>query len=335
MKVTVTAPARIDLAGGTLDIFPLYIFEGGGMTVNMAIDMVSMAQVETVGGREIIIKSLDLGEEARAESLEELAPSGVLELVMRAVKFCAPREGLHISIKNMAPKGSGLGASSSLLVALMWALQGAARERLDPAVLIDWCANVEAQSLGIPTGKQDYYAAFYGGFSAIHFNERAIRREGLSLSAPFLEALKESLVLSFTGISHFSGATNWDMMKGYIDNAGGTREKMKHIGRTAVKMRESLINEDMDALASALAEEWDNRKHLAEGVSNKKIDAMVEAAAREGAMASKICGAGGGGCMVTLAPPSRRARVMKALEEAGAAILDFSPAGGGVRAVEG
>jgi len=333
MTLSCHAPTRIDLAGGTLDIFPLYIFEGGGLTVNCAITLFS--RVELSPGENITITARDLGVSVSAPSAEELKPEGVLELLMRAVRFARPSGGLTIVTENNVPKGSGLGASSSLLVTLLWALLGEKRAATDPHTFIDWCANIEAQSLGIPTGKQDYYAAFFGGLSAIHFDERGITREAITPSESFMSTLGRSLILSYTGISHFSGATNWDMMKGYIDNTGSTRDNMKRIKETAYAMRESLIAEDLAALARALSEEWENRKTLAEGVTNDTIEKMVAAARDKGALASKICGAGAGGCMITIAPPEKRAGVMEALESQGAVILDCAISPEGVTVEEG
>jgi D-glycero-alpha-D-manno-heptose-7-phosphate kinase len=330
MKITASAPTRIDLAGGTLDIFPLYVFEGGGVTVNCAIDLLSTIEAEEIPGSRISIRSIDLNEEVEAESVEQLLPRGTLDLMMRAVKFCRPAEGLKITTKNNVPKGSGLGASSSLLVALMWSLQGEARKNIETDTFIDWCANVEAQSLGIPTGKQDYYAAFHGGLSAIFFDERGIRHEALKPGGDFMKILSSSLILSYTGISHFSGATNWDMMKSYIDNVGNTRVHMKNIKATAFRMREHLLDGDIRAVGAVLGEEWENRKVLAPGVTNRRIDDMVEAANSEGAYSSKICGAGGGGCLVTIAPPERRQKVIEALRSLDAEIMEFSLAGQGV-----
>jgi len=333
MKLTVSAPTRIDLAGGTLDIFPLYVFEGGGVTVNCAISLTSHVELVPRGDSRVIIKSADLGLEVESSTGGELNPGGALDLLMRAVKFSSPSGGLTIVTRNTVPKGSGLGASSSLLVALMRALTFHGGKTVAPGTLIDWCANVEAQSLGIPTGKQDYYAAYYGGISAIHFNEKGIRREGLKLSKGFMKTLGECLVLSYTGISHFSGATNWDMTRSYIDNAGATREHMKNIKKTAYQMREALLSEDLKAVAATLAEEWENRKRLADGVSNEKTDTIMGAAKKAGALASKICGAGGGGCMITIVPPGKRQAVIKGIEASGAEVLNFSIQSTGVKLV--
>jgi D-glycero-alpha-D-manno-heptose-7-phosphate kinase len=189
--------------------------------------------------------------------------------------------------------------------------------------IIDWGANLEARSLGIPTGKQDYFAAVYGGIGAIWFDTRGERREGLALSGEFLRELEGRLILIFTGISHFSGTNNWNMMKRYIDGKGDTVERMRGIRDTAFRVRESLLSEDMEAFARGISIEWENRKGLARGVTTRRIDRLVDFLADEGATASKICGAGGGGCLLSLAGKGRKEKIVAALKERGYMVMDF------------
>lgn len=333
MKLRVTAPTRIDLAGGTLDIYPLYIFQGGGLTVNMAISPESVVEIETRSDGAIRICSADLGCSGEYESVEALETGGELDLLIRAVRFFRPCTGLNIRAESSVPKGSGLAASSSLLVALMYGLGKICGRETDPHRFIDWCANVEAACLGIPTGKQDYYAAYFGGISAISFQDSCIEHRHLNMTRGFVKMLPESLVLSFTGISHFSGTNNWNMMKRCIDDED-TRRRMGQIALTALKMQEAVESSDLQRIASVLEEEWRSRKELAEGVSNERIDGMMKAAKEAGALASKICGAGGGGCMATLCEPRDREKVKEALKAQGGEILDFRMQEKGVQAVE-
>ena len=322
MKITATTPNRIDLAGGTLDIHPLYIFENGGMTVNLGIDLESRVELETREDKRIVLTSHDLGLTREYESLSALksAPpfGGPLDLLARAVVFFEPSTGLTLRTRNDAPRGSGLGASSALLMAMFGALSRLEAEPPSIPHLIDWGANLEAQNLAIPTGKQDYFAAIYGGLSAIWFELRGNRHEAIEPANDFLSVLDSHIVLSFTGVSHFSGTNNWNMMKRYIDREGDTVERLGAIRETAHAMREAVSRGDIQAIAEVLDEEWRHRKELAEGVSTPEIDRMVASARRAGAYASKICGAGGGGCLFTLAPPSSAEQVRKALRAEGA-----------------
>ncbi len=187
--------------------------------------------------------------------------------------------------------------------------------------LIRHGAALEAQNLGIPTGLQDYFGALLGGIKALSFGVSGSGVERLAPSPGFREELDRAVVLSFTGLSHFSGTSNWNMLKRYIERQGDTVERMYAIQDTAHQMWAALKAEDLASVARALNREWENRRGLAEGVTTPAIDLMVEAAREAGALASKICGAGGGGCLLTLARPERRESVEEALKQAGARIL--------------
>lgn len=331
MIIYADAGTRIDLAGGTLDIFPLYLFEDYGITVNAAVDLNSHVRVATRKDRKIVLIAEDLNLVEEARSLEALQPAGVMDLVARIIRFYAPRQGIEVTTRSNVPKGSGLGASSSLLISLSTALVRLTRKNVEPEKIIEYGANIEAQSIRIPTGKQDYYPPMYGGFNALWFRTEGIQRERLKLSRNFRDELHQRLILSFTGESRFSGTSNWNMTKQYIDNSGNTVEKMKHIKETAIQMREALIQENLEDFGKLLDREWANRKQLAEGVSNPRIDAVMAAARGAGAVSSKICGAGGGGCMISFVRPGKREAVTRALAGAGATVLDYHFREPGVR----
>jgi len=333
MVVEATAPTRIDLAGGTLDIYPLYLFEEGGITVNMAIDVVSRVRLTTREDGRVRIRSLDTGAELEAESAEALPLGGPLDLIARLVRFYRPATGLNVETRSSAPKGSGLGASSSLLIATSGALNVLNETGLPPERLIDCGANLEAQNIRIPTGKQDYYPPLFGGVNALWFDVGENRVESLLVEERAREALERRLILTFTGISHFSGATNWDMMRNYIDGVGDTRERLAAIKRTALAMRECLLHGDLERFGAVLEEEWRNRRDLAQGVATPETDRMMAAARDAGAIASKLCGAGGGGCMITWAPEGREERVAAALETAGARRIPYRIAREGLNVV--
>lgn len=346
MIIEASAPTRVDLAGGTLDIFPLYVFEDGGITVNCAIDLRSYVKIKTLKSKRLSLYSKDLKSGRTFKDISSLKLGGKLDFLVRIVKFYQPQVGLEITTFNTAPLGSGLGASSSLLIALSGALNylnlsaspvgGAAgrgrqrppagKNKLSKEQIIDIGANLEAQAIEIPTGKQDYYAAMYGGINAIWFNLDGNYIEPLVVGKRALKELEERIVLSFTGISHFSGTNNWNMLKAYIDKKGNTVKSMRRIKQTTLKMRDCLKNFDLPTLGKTLEEEWENRKNLARGVTNARIDKLVLEAKKSGALSSKICGAGGGGCMISLVKKGKRKRVIEALKKNGAKILDFKVA---------
>lgn len=335
MFVEAVAPSRIDLAGGTLDIYPLYLFEPGGVTVNMGINVGGRARLTPRQDQEIHLRSVDTGATQSARNLEELELGGPLDLVARILKFFPPSTGLDVETESKPPKGSGLGASSTLLIALSAALNELNGTGLDGETIIRYVADVEAQIIRIPTGKQDYYAAQYGGVNAIHWGIRENRVQKLLVSEETLSTLESRLILTYTGISHFSGATNWDMVRNYIENTGCTRENLKRIAEIAHEMASVLQNADFDGFARVLDREWHNRRSLAEGVSTPEIDQMISAATDAGALASKICGAGGGGCMVTFVAEGRQEPVKEALTRHGARVLPFRISREGVQVRRG
>jgi D-glycero-alpha-D-manno-heptose-7-phosphate kinase len=328
-----TAATRMDLAGGTLDIWPIYLFEGEGMTVNAAITINSHVRVEERGDSEVHLSAADSNERLAARCVDELPVAGQLDLVARIVRCYPPKCGVSVTTSSEAPRGSGLGASSSLLIALSHALNRLNGTGYTPEQLVDFGANIEAQCIGIPTGKQDYYPPTYGGVNAIWFQALGNRVEPLG-GEDLAAELESRVVLSFTGISHFSGTNNWSMMKRYIDNRGTTVQNMRRIKDTAFRMRECLLAREYNRFAELVDEEWQNRKALARGVTNARIDGIMAAARDAGALASKICGAGGGGCMITVTEPSRRAAVEAALRRAGARVLDYRIARQGVQVRE-
>lgn len=326
------APTRVDLAGGTLDIYPLYIFEDGGITVNAAVEVFTHVWINLRDDGFVTIRSEDTGDYVEASSVEDLDPNGPLPLLARIVKFYMRGRGLGMELRTSsdAPPGSGLGGSSSLLISLSSALNSIIGERYTPQEIIDIGANLEAQTIRIPTGKQDYLPAMYGGVNAIWFDVDGWKIEPLIEDEGLLRDLESRIILSYTGISRASAKTNWRMVRNYIDGKEETIRNMRMIKDLAIRMREALKAADFDSFGYLVGEEWRCRRGLARGVSNRKIERIMEAAEANGAIASKICGAGGGGCMITVVPPERKEGVRRAMERAGAMIMNFRIARRGV-----
>jgi len=186
--------------------------------------------------------------------------------------------------------------------------------------LLEIAKNVEAQAIRVPTGLQDYRPAMYGGIAAIELSAHGINRVPLAVDAAELE---QRLVLCYTGAPRNSGTNNWDIMKRHIDGDRDVFDCFERIRDTARSMRGALERGDWDATGNHLAEEWDNRKRLAPGVTTPQIDRLIAGAVSVGAQAAKVCGAGGGGCLFCLAPPNKTAAVRDALAAGGARVLDF------------
>ncbi len=173
MQITVTAPNRLDLAGGTTDLYPLYLLmEGGGCTVNVAVSVKSTVRLRSLEKHRFRIVSEDLNVSTECSSLENIPIKGHLALLGRAIKALPPEAGLEVIARNEAPAGSGLGASSALLMALIQGLLRLRSEELELPSMISLAVNIETSVIGVPAGSQDHIAAAYGGISVINFGHR-------------------------------------------------------------------------------------------------------------------------------------------------------------------
>lgn len=323
MELRISAPNRIDLAGGTTDICPLYLFMEGGFTVNVAVTVRSNVVLRSTCGQSVRIVSRDLKESVEATDPSGLPVKGPLGLIARAVRAFPPSTGIEITTRNEAPSGSGLGASSALLVALLTGLHLMRHEHVSGEDTVEMAANIEAAEIGVPTGMQDHIAAFYGGVSAIDFGYRGFERTPCCTGLNAQQWLESTMILSYTGSGRFSGLNNWDVTKAFIDNNVVVREKLLEIRDIAREVGAALHSERWEEVPALVDREWRIRRSLAPGISNPAIQGIMNAAAAAGASASKICGAGGGGCMVTLTPPHERASVEKAISDAGGRVLQF------------
>lgn len=337
VSLRASAPTRIDLAGGTLDIYPLYLLEGGGLTLNAAIDLCSEVELEKRSDQRIRIEAADLDLVLEGPALEELKSNGKfapLDLVLRLLNFYKPSYGLTVRTRSNVPPGSGLGGSSSLLVCLSTALIQLENLPFNKAQIIDFGANIETQSIRVPTGKQDYFPPAYGGFHALWFELQGVRREKIELSHSFRNRLQHQILLGYSGASRFSGTSNWNMLRRYVENEGDTVARLGKIKKTALAMYQSLKQEDWNKFTECLAAEWENRKGLAEGVTTPAIERIFGSAARAGAVASKICGAGGGGCFICVVRDGCQQAVSEAIESSGGRILDYRFTDSGVQVIE-
>jgi D-glycero-alpha-D-manno-heptose-7-phosphate kinase len=260
--------------------------------------------------------------------------------LIEALDFWAPKTGLEIATKNDAPKGSGLGASSALLVAILGGLRALGgepprwpypAEEIDDDRFVDWCSRIEAKLLQVPTGKQDYYAALCGGPLAIRFGLVGPDVGKLAPPPGFLDAFERSTLLYFTGEPHFSGAPNWNMLKAYVEGTGDTRARLARISGIAASMIPALESGDLGAVARLLGEEWEQRRGLAEGVSTPQLERIIAGAREAGAWSAKACGAGGGGCLIVMGPPERRDAITAAAAREGARPIAMKLATEGLR----
>jgi D-glycero-alpha-D-manno-heptose-7-phosphate kinase len=306
--VEATAPTRVDLAGGTLDLWPLYLFHPGSITVNVAIDRRAWCRVET-GVAGVRVHSKDTLRKAEGRSVADLLEAGELTLVAHVLRALGVETGVHVTTQSRVPAGSGLGGSSALAVALTAAVARAVEREVTPEAIAALARDAEARCIEVPTGSQDHFAAIHGGVLGIHLEPGSPRIERLRTDPARVE---ESLLLVDAGIPRSSGINNWAVFKAQIDGDATVRGALGRIASASARVRLALVEGRYADVGPLLSEEWEARKGLAAGVTTPEIERIV-AAARSAGGAAKVCGAGGGGIVAVWAPPAVREAVRTAL----------------------
>jgi len=326
MIIESSAPTRVDLAGGTIDIWPLYLFHPGASTVNFALSLRASVRIETRDDDRIILESRDRGIrlESALDCIADLARDEELEMVSKIVHFFRPETGFHLTAHSEAPAGAGISGSSALAIALIGALNRLVGDRYDEGSFIGIAANVETTVIKVPAGIQDYYPAFYGSVSAIHLRLDGVEREQLAVDANEIE---QRFVICYTGEPRLSGINNWEVFKRHVDGDRSLFQIFEVIRDAAEQMREALLAGDWNAVAEIMRFAYPNRKRLAPNITTPHMNALVGKALASGAEAAKVCGAGGGGCIAFLCAEGRKRDVERALaEEDGAEILNWKVA---------
>jgi D-glycero-alpha-D-manno-heptose-7-phosphate kinase len=310
---------RIDLAGGTLDIWPLYLFHEGAITVNTAITLRAYASIEARNDGQLELVSIDTNRRVTSANwagLDETSALPLLSLMARHYRI----ENATLTTRSDSPAGAGIAGSSALALAVCSALARWSRQPDHAEHLLQVAMNVECRTIRVPAGVQDYRPALYGGTAAIELRADGIRRVAIDIDPRELE---RRLVLAYTGAPRNSGTNNWEITKRHLDGDRNTFDGFERIRDTAAAMRTALERADWDEVGRQIAKEWENRKRLAPGVTTPAIDELIARAQGAGATAAKVCGAGGGGCLFCYGPPAARPAIAAALAAGGARVLDF------------
>lgn len=326
-QIRSSAPTRIDLAGGTLDIWPLYLFHDDAQTINAAISLRAHAEVLPRTDGKVVLESIDTSKVVEARSWKELAGDNTLPLLSRLAYFFRAAN-LTLRTRGESPAGAGIAGSSALNIAVCGALAAWADLTLDADTLLTIAMNVEAQVIQVPTGLQDYRPAYYGGIAAVELRPEAVKRVALSVDPV---GLRQRLALAYTGAPHFSGTNNWEITKRHIDGDRHVFDCFERIADASRGVRDALTRGDWVETARQIDREWTARKALAPGVTTRAIDGLISAATAAGATAAKVCGAGGGGCLFCLAAPEDLRAVEAALTAGGANVLDYRIESDGLR----
>jgi D-glycero-alpha-D-manno-heptose-7-phosphate kinase len=336
VRIRSRAPTRIDLAGGTVDLWPLFLFLKNPTTVNLAIDLFAETDIdqdpaESRADTSVFLKSEDQGIELKLpwsalqgyeqvgrapgrDSSDDVHPALSLHFKMLR-HFAAKRmasgkkdhldSNLRLVTRAKSPAGAGLGGSSGLNISMTGALASwALGKAIDPAKdgerLIEISRDIETTVIQVPAGVQDYYGAMFGGLQSLRWRPGSHEREHLPES--ILAELEKRLLLFYSGQSRNSGINNWALFKGMIDNQDGVRAKFQRIADATNHLETALRAGNWEEAGRAIAEEWATRKTLAAGITTDKMDRAFERAAQVAPVSGKVCGAGGGGCFFIYIP---------------------------------
>ena len=313
------APTRIDLAGGWTDLIP-FARENEGAVVNAAINLHVYVCVTPVPDSCLSLYAVDL-----KQFFDPVAVSASLhglDLSQAILSRFRPDRGCHLVTWSDVPKGSGLGASGALGIALTSSLSIFAENKLMLHEIADIAAAIE-QETGIPCGKQDHYASLLGGLNFLQCRGESVEATPLELTEATLEELHNSLLLVYTGKSHFSGNILQNVVEVYNAQNQKTHDALKALRRIANEMKQMFQTRNLSDFGQLLNENWHFQKQLHPSINTGRIDELFNIAKGNGCSGGKACGAGGGGCLVFHCEPDRIHAAKRVFSEVGAQVIPF------------
>ncbi|MCI4336177.1 MAG: GHMP kinase [Thermoplasmata archaeon] len=324
------APLRISLAGGGTDVSP-YPEERGGAVLNCTIDKFAYAtlKVNDSGPASATVHSLDYNLSVNYARAEDLTYNGELDLVKAALRVLRTISGndggaYELFLHSDAPPGTGLGTSSTMAVALVGAFQRYLRQTWTPYEVAELAYRIERVELGFKGGRQDQYAAAFGGFNFIEFFRDRTIVNPLRIPPDVLNELAYRLLLTYTGTGHYSNDIIERQQRSYADKSGRTSEALDATKQLAIDMKNELLRGNIDEMGRLLDRGWQLKKQFTEGISSPHIDQIYDRARAAGALGGKLVGAGGGGYLLFLCDFERRAGVAKSVQDAGGNVVEMS-----------
>lgn len=321
MLIRARAPLRLGLAGGGTDI-AAYSDVHGGFILNSTIDRYAYAVLRTLDEPAVRFTASDRGESLALPLAAQLPLERGFELHKAVYNEIVARHGgkpiaIELSTFCDAPAGSGLGSSSTLVVAMIKAFTELLNLPLDDYTIARMAYKVERLDCKLQGGQQDQYSATFGGFNFMEFHADRVVVNPLRVKNWIICELEACLVLYYTGVSRESARIIADQSAGIESKAAQSIEAMHGLKREAVVMKECVLKGDFDGIVESMRAGWESKKRSARTVSNARIDEIYEAALAAGARAGKVSGAGGGGFMMFFVPPERRMEVIRTLEKFG------------------
>lgn len=316
------APLRISFCGGGTDVRP-YPEERGGCVLSTTIDLYAYATVRPREDKEVHVTSLDYDMVAKYHT-DELIYDGELDLIKAALKAMEISQGLDLFIHSDAPPGSGLGSSSTMVVAVLGALARWKNIPITPYELAEMAYKIEREELGIMGGLQDQYAAAFGGFNFMEFGRASVIVNPLRIPEEHLNELGYNLLLCYTGKTRLSGHIVQEQRDSYIQKKWSVVAALDEMKSLTIEMKNALLKGQLDYFAELLHIAWESKKRLNQRISNDTIDQMYAVAREHGALGGKILGAGGGGYLLVYAPFQKKHIVARELESVGGQVVSFN-----------
>ncbi len=325
------APMRISFAGGGTDVAP-YPEREGGAVLSAAIRRYAYASARVRSDEQFVLRSLDLGLVAEGSIARLSDLDQRLHLLRGPVsRLATDQHGVDLRVQSQAPPGSGLGASSTIVVAVLGALLAAYGRSAAPHLMAEMAVQVEREDLGLTGGTQDQYAAVFGGVNFLEFNGGEVVVNQLKLPIATIATLEHNLLLCHLGNSRASATIIDDQRERYESDSGRTVEALRRQKELAVEMKQVLLAGRLDDFGGLLGEVWAVKQQLSPLIVTDEALAAYETATAAGALGGKMTGAGGGGYMLFYAPFGSRFEVAQALRDRGHEVLDVALDDGGLQ----
>ena len=319
--IEIKSPTRVDLSGGTLDMWPLFNFVGSAKTINLAIDIWTTARLLKSSDQTVTIESVDYQKKWNFKTVHDFiaALDPHLNLFQNVIKPFAAlypeilNQGFILTTKSESPIGGGLGGSSSLVVSMLKAFSKLTGHQFSSTHdLVHWAHNIEACVLNTPTGTQDYYPAVTGGLNFIDYNTSGISQTVIDpVNTPFAE----KFLLVNTGKSHHSGLNNFEVLKSAVEQDQKVLSALNEIKKISEEMYDVIETKTWQKIPDLFQREYHARIQLTPAFSSPEIERLSEISLKNGAEAVKICGAGGGGCVLVWVKNEYRQKVIDACEK--------------------
>lgn len=318
------APLRLSFAGGGTDVSP-YCDERGGAVLSSTIDRFAFCTISPRTDGQIAVRSLDLSREERWKvDGNILRYDGNLDLIKAVVNHFDVRQGMDMFLHCEAPPGSGLGGSSTVMVSIIGAMTEWLNQPMSHYEMANLAYKLEREELGLRGGRQDQYAAVFGGFNFMEFKGKDVIVTPLRIKGDVLNELHYCMLLAYTGQSRESASIIDDQSKGYCERREGVMEALDASKVLARQMMDALMMGRIERMGEILDQTWEQKKRYTGKVSNERVDKIYRAAKRNGAIGGKISGAGGGGYMFFICKYDHKHKVANALSKLGAEIAPFN-----------